>query len=162
MENIVQIAQLQTQSRQLNSVSHLQTRNEQQGISLFAGEQPASNEYLQQWAASLAAAFPNCKPEFWAMVVRVVRKDGLGVGRLNYIFETLCRGWKYPTLQIADVLDIDRQVKIYSYNEFVREFRTDYVAGFSILEEPGRDGRIQFARTADAKQAGLKIKREML
>lgn len=108
----------------------------------------------------MQAAFPQVKPEFWAMLAKVIRKDGISQARLAYIAETLFRTWKYPTLQIADVLNIDKAVKIWGYSEFVKTFYTDRVEGYCILKEKGRDGRIQFALTEQAKCAGLEILRE--
>lgn len=108
----------------------------------------------------MQAAFPQVKPEFWAMVGKIIRKDGISQARLAYIAETLCREWKYPTMQIADILNIDRAVKIWGYREFVQQFYTDRVEGYCILKTKGRDGLIQFANTQEAKLAGLEILRE--
>lgn len=142
------------QREQRPSVLCSQTQNK---LSLFAGEPPADAEYIQQWVATLAAAFPDAKSEFWVIVAKIVRKDQLSRNRLSYIAEKLCREWRYPTLQIADILAIDRQVEIIPYREFYKRFGTTAVQGYCILEEKDESGSIQYCVTADAERAGLRI-----
>ena len=161
MEQIGRIVtDLQRRSEPQNSGLQLQTQaDEPRGLSVFAAFPPAQDTDIKQWTAKMAAAFPNVRTEFWAVAVSYIRRDGLSRERLQYIADTLCRGWKYPTLQIADILSVDKQIKIWSYGEFVKEFKTDRVSGYCILADKGRDDRIQFALTAEAERAGLKIMR---
>ena len=134
--------------------------SQQNTLSIWRNEPPATPEYLQTWTATLSAAFPNTRPEFWAIVGKMVYKDGLSQKRLAYIAERLCREWRYPTLQIADILSIDKSIKIWQYSEFINKFKTTRVSGYCILKERARDGRIQFCITEDAKAAGLEIQEE--
>ena len=148
------------QPLQPQSVSLSQMQNNE--ISVFASEQPAEPQYIQQWVAVMAAAFPQMRAEFWTICSKMVRKEKLSQKRLAYIGDTMCKEWHYPTMTIADIFNIDKMVRIWQYSDFLAHFRTDYVAGYCILKERARDGRIQFCVTEDAKAIGLEIEREML
>jgi hypothetical protein len=159
MEDLTQALQKQQEQQPLASLSQMQN-SQTYNLSVWRQEPPATPEYIQQWMATLGAAFPNTRPEFWAIVGKMVRKDGLSRKRLAYIGETLCRTWKYPTLQVADILSIDKTIKIWHYYEFVKEFKTTNVSGYCILKQRASDGRIQFCVTADAETAGLEIQQK--
>ena len=109
----------------------------------------------------MAACFPQMGIDFWTIAGKMVSKDGLSLQRLLYIQDTLLRTHKYPTLTMADILNCDKYVKIWSFGEFYNQFGTTRKAGYCILEDKGRDGRIQFAVTDDAEKAGLPIKERM-
>ena len=148
------------------SVSLSQTQNaisrqNEQGVSIFAKYQPATPERIAEWMATMTACFPQMGREFWIIAGKMVRKDGLSMQRLNYIQDTLLRTHRYPTLTMADVLNCDRYCKIWSYSEFVREFHSTRAEGYCILKERGRDGKIQFAPTQEAEMAGLEIQERM-
>ena len=157
--NITQVLQKQPVQPNSESLSLMQ-KPQTNSLSIWRNEPPADPEYIKTWMATLGAAFPQCRPEFWAIVGKMVRKDGLSQKRLAHIADTLCREWKYPTMQIADILQIDKQVKIWHYSEFVKEFRTTAVSGYCILKERASDGRIQFAVTSDAEAAGIEIQQK--
>lgn len=158
-EQQIQKSPMQLERRRSELPSPMQA-NKEKGLSVFAGLPAASDMYLQQWAATLAAAFPKIEPEFWAVCVKLIRRDGLSEQRLRYIAEKLCREWRYPTMQIADILDVDKKFKVWSYREFYKEFRTTEVEGYCIIEERASDGTIQFCATVDAERAGIKIMRK--
>lgn len=131
------------------------------GVSVFARYEPATPQRVAEWVATMAACFPQMGIDFWTIAGKMVSKDGLSLQRLLYIQDTLLRTHKYPTLTMADILNCDKYVKIWSYGEFYNQFGTTRKAGYCILEDKGRDGRIQFAVTEDAEKAGLPIKERM-
>lgn len=157
MDKEMQAQQSPMLLEQRKLVSPLQMQENNGGVSVYSGMPPASDTYIQQWAATMAAAFPRVEPEFWAVCTKIIRRDGLSEQRLRYIAEMFCREWKYPTMQIADILSKDKKVKIWTYREFYKEFRSTMVDGYCIIEERASDGTIQFCATADAERAGLKI-----
>lgn len=110
----------------------------------------------------MCAAFPQMSKEFWVVACKMIRKNGLSQKRLAYICETMLTEWSYPTMTIADMFKIDKFLKIYGYDEFRSTFKTDYVAGYCILKQRGRDGKILFCETAAAEAAGLEIERRMV
>lgn len=158
MESINQLLPQTLQGLRSSASPSLMQKSD--SVSVFRSLPPATDNYIAQWAATLSAAFPAQKPEFWTIVCKIVRKDGLSKHRLAYIAETLCRTWHYPTLQIADIISIDQTIKIWSYDEFYRHFKTTAVAGYCIIKERDASGRIQFCAIGDAEKAGIEILRK--
>lgn len=131
----------------------------EQGISVFAQYPPATDARLREFGATMAACFPQMPKEFWIVVGRMIKKDGLSMQRLNYIQDTLLRTHRYPTLTMSDILNCDKYCKVYSHREFYKTFGTDWVKGYCILKQRGSDGEIQIACTAEAEGAGIEIER---
>ena len=133
------------------------TQRSENGVSIFARYTPATPQRVAEWVATMAACFPQMGIEFWTIAGKMVSKDGLSLQRLLYIQDTLLRTHKYPTLTMADILSCDKYCKIWSFDEFYRAFNTTRKEGYCILAQPGRDGKIQFAPTEEAKKAGFEI-----
>ena len=148
----------QSQSASL-SLTQRTVQPSEQGISVFAQYPPATDARLREFGATMAACFPQQPKEFWIVLGRMIKKDGLSMQRLSYIQDTLLRTHRYPTLLISDILNCDKYCKIYTQKEMVKEFGTDWVKGYCILKQRATDGRVQFACTAEAEAAGLEIER---
>lgn len=67
-------------------------------------------------AIHLTAAFSVTK-EFCVELVRQVKLVGMPLEQLDDSINWLIRHHHYPTIQIADVLDYDVKIKLYSYND---------------------------------------------
>ena len=131
-------------------------------VSLFAGQPAAPIDKHEEVSTQLSILFPQMKSEFWGMLAKMTLRAGLSEQRLDYIVDYLSTHHNYPTLTMADVLGVDKHIKIWSYNAFYKEFGTTEKAGYCILKERGNDGCIQYANTAIARHIGLEIMRECI
>lgn len=126
-------------------------------ISIFAGEQPATPQEVQNWVATMSVAFPRQTTDFWRLVGQMVVRDKISAKRLALIADRLMREHRYPILNISDILSIDARVKIYTGTELRQRFGRFPVPGYVILKQRGADGTIRLASAQDVQRYGLEV-----
>ena len=128
-------------------------------ISIYAGEQPATPQEVQNWVATMAVAFPRQSTDFWRLVGQMVVRDKISQKRLAMIADRLMREHRYPVLNISDILSIDARVKIYTGTELRQRFGRFPVPGYMILKQRGADGTIRLASVQDVQRYGLEVQK---
>ena len=136
-------------------------QNTTQGISLFCNEPPASPQDVAIAVAKLSSVFYRVKDEgFWTLLSQTLIKDSISKKRLDYIVDYHIHHSTYVSfISLAEILQTDRFVETRTQIEMAQQCGKDW-SGWCLLQERDNQGRLQFARTEQAKSAGIAILRE--
>lgn len=90
-------------------------------MSAYNGKECAEDEKLLEAVYHLAAAFPqSATKEFCTEIVRQAKLMDLPFEQLDDSVNWLIRHHRYPTITIADVLDYDVKIKLYTVSEVTK------------------------------------------
>jgi len=112
-------------------------------VSVFRGK-PASPQHIGVSIKKLQVCFPAMNSDFFSVLAEYIVKDKITSERLTYMIDNVMRNYKYKSLTIADVIGIDKRVKLYTYSE-LSEMVTEGSARFEdypIVEVNGEKFRI--------------------
>lgn len=87
-------------------------------ISIYHGE-IANPTIIAQQSAKIQVAFPNLDKLFFTILTERVIKNGFTEQRLKDATEYLIDNFKYPKPSIAEIINFDKKLKLYSHNEVV-------------------------------------------
>lgn len=87
-------------------------------ISIYHGE-IASPTIIAQQSAKIQVSFPNLDKLFFTILTERVIKNGFTEQRLKDATEYLIDNFKYPKPSIAEIINFDKKLKLYSHNEVV-------------------------------------------
>lgn len=101
-------------------------------ISVFTDDFATSNEVMTA-IARLKACFPKMQPEFFNILAERILDTGFTGERLKSAVNSVIDGFKYKDLNVSDIIQFDKRVKLYTYNE-VCNLVTKGQANFSDFE----------------------------
>ena len=113
-----QISSLVLQVKQ-NFLQPLQTELSTQcsnEISIYLGE-IANPTIIAQQSAKIQVAFPNLDKLFFTILTERLIKNGFTAQRFKDATEYLIDHFKYPKPSIAEIINFDKKLKLYSHNE---------------------------------------------
>lgn len=87
-------------------------------ISIYHGE-IANPTIIAQQSAKIQVAFPNLDKLFFTILTERVIKNGFTEQRLKDATEYLIDNFKYPKPSIAEIINFDKKLKLYSHNEVI-------------------------------------------
>lgn len=87
-------------------------------ISIYHGE-IANPTIIAQQSAKIQVAFPSLDKLFFTILTERVIKNGFTEQRLKDATEYLIDNFKYPKPSIAEIINFDKKLKLYSHNEVV-------------------------------------------
>lgn len=82
--------------------------------------QPANGEQMNELSFRLKSAFPSLSQQFILELMRMADRDRIPFERLKDSIEHTIRTHRYPNLTIADILDFDVKVRMYTYTHILR------------------------------------------
>lgn len=69
----------------------------------------------------LSKAFPGQSLDFFNILSEQIDANGMSADRLAFAVNHVLNNFTYKTLNIADIMSIDRKVEVMSYNEMLNE-----------------------------------------
>jgi len=113
-------------------------------INLYTGKEPARNEDIALFCGELASLFPAQNPNFWTLLAQFIAEEAWPAQRLADALRHVAKNHVYKTLTIADVMQYNRNVRIYSYAEtggtmnYIKLTAPDsYVTKRDYMQNPG-------------------------
>jgi hypothetical protein len=124
-------------------------------LSLY-GDELATAADIASGIGRLRIAFPRTGDDFFNLLAeRVVEKDFTGEqlrDAVNRVIDT----FKYKELNISDVIQFDRRVKLYSYNEMCHVIYKESIT-MDDFEMKKIDGKNYWIRKSDIVNLGIKL-----
>lgn len=134
-------------------------------ISMYSGGKPATMEEVMLAGTNLMSAFPQTVTKPWvAQMARLAQRIGITKERINDSVDNLILHHRYPTLTIADVLDFDIRLKLYSYREVRRmdgKFDDETLADYPLYVRT-EDGRCFYVRMAEVMELPDRFRQHVL
>jgi len=84
-------------------------------LSVYTGNITPENTAKQ--VAKVKAAFPQIKPEFFSVLIDMMKENGFSDQRMIDSINNVIKTCQYPVPTMANFLSYDMKVKLYSYNE---------------------------------------------
>lgn len=88
---------------------------------------------VEQAVNRISAAFPRMSSEFFVLLASFIKKEGFTSERLKDAINHVISSFKYKELNISDIIQFDKRVKLYTYSE-VCNLVTKGQANFSDFE----------------------------
>lgn len=108
-------------------------------ISLYTDKKPERTDY-EQAVSRLSIAFPRMKGEFFILLTEFLIKENFTKKRLTDAVNHIIANFQYKELNISDIIQFDRKIKLYTYNE-VTEMVLKHQASYSDFEIREIDGK---------------------
>lgn len=113
---------LTTSERQSKQVAEWRNKtNDAYEVSVYEGKKAVSEEESMSIGAHLASAFPQSVNKAWvAELSRLAIQERIPYDRMKDAVDWLILHHHYPSITIADVLDFDVKLKLYSYKDVLK------------------------------------------
>ena len=141
------------QSISQQSPRELQTPSDINEISIYQDE-IAPAEIIAYETTKIQVAFPKINTAFTAILSERLVANGFTTQRLIDAVSYLIDNFKYQTPSIADIINFDRKVKLYSYNEVV-EFVTSDKGTFDDFYKHWIGETLYWVKKSDAENNNL-------
>lgn len=96
-------------------------------LSVYRGE--LTQKELARNAAKVKAAFPALPPEFFQILIERFKAKGFSDTRMIDAVNNVIDNCQYPTPTLANFLSYDKNVKLYTYQQFI-SLVTEHKASF--------------------------------
>jgi len=106
---------------------------------LYTDKKPEKTDY-EQAVSRLSIAFPRMKGEFFILLTEFLIKENFTKKRLTDAVNHTIANFQYKELNISDIIQFDRKIKLYTYNE-VTEMVLKNQASYSDFEIREIDGK---------------------
>lgn len=134
-------------------------------VSMYSGGTPATLDEVMLAGTNLMSAFPQTVTKPWlAQMARLAQSVGITKERINDAVDNIILHHHYPTLTIADVLDFDVRLKLYSHKEVIRiegKFDDDTLDNYPRYCRT-EDGRCFHVRMAEVMELPPRFRQHVL
>lgn len=134
-------------------------------ISMYSGGEKATENDVMVAGTNLMSAFPQTVTKPWLVqMMRLALSSGITKQRIQDSVDNIIMHHRYPTLTIADVLDFDVRLKLYSYREVRRmdgKFDDDTLADYPLYVRT-EDGRCFYVRMAEVMELPDRFRQHVL
>lgn len=121
-------------------------------LSVYRGE--LTQKELARNAAKVKAAFPALPPEFFQILIERFKAKGFCDTRLVDAVNNVIDNCQYPTPTLANFLSYDKNVKLYTYQQFI-SLVTEHKASFETYTKVKCGGIILYVSKADKQRFNI-------
>lgn len=82
--------------------------------------------------------------DFFSVLAEYIVKDNMASDRLSFAIDNVIRNFKYKQISVADIVGVDKRIKLYTYHELVEMVTAGKARfeDFPIIEVKGKKFRI--------------------
>lgn len=121
-------------------------------LSVYRGE--LTQKELARNAAKVKAAFPALPPEFFQILIERFKAKGFCDTRMIDAVNNVIDNCPYPTPTLANFLSYDKNVKLYTYQQFI-SLVTEHKASFEMYTKVKCSGIILYVSKADKQRFNI-------
>jgi len=138
----------------LQKSSSIPLRKSESGfeVSVYRGE--LSQKELVRNAAKVKAAFPALPPEFFQILIERLKAKGFCDSRMIDAVNNVIDSCPYPTPTLANFLSYDKNVKLYTYQQFI-SLVTEHKASFETYTKVKCNGILLYVSKADKQRYNI-------
>ncbi|WP_158522867.1 hypothetical protein [Geofilum rhodophaeum] len=154
MEKIGEIIKKQQASTSLQKSSSIPLRKTESGFELSVYRGELSQKELVRNAAKVKAAFPALPPEFFQILIERFKAKGFCDTRMIDAVNNVIDNCPYPTPTLANFLSYDKNVKLYTYQQFI-SLVTEHKASFETYTKVKHKEVFLYVSKADKFRHGI-------
>lgn len=121
-------------------------------LSVYRGE--LTPKELARNAAKVKAAFPALPPEFFQILIERFKAKGFSDTRMIDAVNNVIDNCQYPTPTLANFLSYDKNVKLYTYQQFI-SLVTEHRASFETHTKVKFNGIFLYVSKADKQRYNI-------
>ncbi len=115
-------------------------QQESKEVSIYTGE--LTPKCIAVEMKKLGVAFPDLDPEFLNVLTERVVENGFTNERLQDAVGELIDTFQYKRPSVANIINYDKRMRLYSHSEVVHAIHNHEVGGFEDFEHYRRDGKL--------------------